>query len=339
VKKSSSYFVAGLMVGLVVATVAFSLLLRSKNLQATGGGRLVLKLSHVLDQTHPVHTAMEYMAERLAEKSGGTVIMKVFPSGQLGGETDSIEQLQRGAIAMTKTSTSVMEGFIPEMAVFGIPYIFRDSEHYWKVLDGELGKMLLHLGEVKKLRGLCYYDSGSRNFYTVEKPILSPDDLKGMKIRVMKSKTAMDTISALGGSPTPIPWGELYTALQQKMVDGAENNPPSFYTNRHFEVCKYFSFDEHTRIPDILLISQIVWESLTPQQQTWVQEAADESSVFQRKLWKEKTDEAIEETEKEGVKFYYPDKKPFVEKVKAMHQSYDDNEKIAPLLKRIKETE
>ena len=278
------------------------------------------------------------MAQRLEEKSGGTVELQISPGGVLGSETESIELLQRGALAMTKVSASPMEGFIPEMAVFSLPYIFRSEGHFWNVLTSPLGKNLLLMGEEAGLRGLCYYDSGSRNFYSIHKPIQSPDDLKGMKIRVMKSPTAMDMIEAMGGSPTPIPWGELYTALQQKMVDGAENNPPSFYTNRHFEVCKYFSFDEHTRIPDILLMSAKVWNSLSPQIQQWVQEAADESSVFQRKLWKEKTDEAIAAVKEEGVKIFYPDKEPFMKKVAPMLEKYDGTP-VGDILTQIREIE
>ena len=148
----------------------------------------------------------------------------------------------------------------------------------------------------------------------------------------------MNMVEALGGSPTPIPWGELYTALQQKMVDGAENNLPSFYTNRHFEVAKHFTLDEHSRVPDILLISKPIWDGLTPQVQQWVQEAALESSRFQRTLWEEKTREALEAVQKEGVTIYRPSKEPFSQKVLAMHNSFAGTS-VGELLKRIKEAD
>jgi tripartite ATP-independent transporter DctP family solute receptor len=298
----------------------------------------VLKLGHSLDQSHPVHTAMEKMAELLKEKSGGTMELRIFPNGQLGSETSAIAQVQHGAMDMTKISAAPLESFVSVMGVFSIPYVFRDSEHYWKVLDGEIGKEMLLSLEEKGMRGLCYYDSGSRSFYTIDKPILMPDDLKGMKIRVMKSKTSMDMIEALGGSPTPIPFGELYTALQQGMVDGAENNPPSFYTTRHFEVCKYYSLDQHSMIPDIVMISSKVWDKLPKQAQIWLQEAADESSAFQRELWFKKSNDDLESVKKEGVKIFYPDKKPFIEKVKPMHDSYNGTA-IGDIMMRIKETE
>ena len=335
-KKAVSFFTLGIIVGVVLASGIFSILSRSTPGRSAGEGKVVLKLAHVLDQSHPVHAAMVYMAERIDEKSGGLVELQIFPSGQLGSESESIEQVQRGALAMVKTSTAPLEGFIPEMALFGLPYLFRDEEHYWKVLLGGVGKELLAAGESVGIKGVCYYDSGSRSFYTIEGPILSPDDLAGKKIRVMRSRTSMDMISQMGGSPTPIPWGELYTALQQGMVDGAENNPPSLYTSRHFEVTKHYSLDEHARIPDIVLMSKDIWESLSPQVQQWVQEAADESVVFQRRLWKEKTQESLDTLEEAGVTVYRPDKAPFVEKVKPMLDSYQGT-KIGDLIDRVRE--
>ena len=222
------------------------------------------------------------------------------------------------------------------MALFGLPYLFRDEEHFWNVLLGDVGKELLAAGGSVGIKGLCYYDSGSRSFYTIDGPILTPDDLAGKKIRVMRSRTAMDMISQMGGSPTPIPWGELYTALQQGMVDGAENNPPSLHTSRHFEVTKHYSLDEHARIPDIVLMSKDIWESLSPQVQQWVQEAADESVVFQRRIWKEKTRESLDMLKEAGVTIYYPDKAPFVEKVKPMLDSYQGTI-IGDLIDRVRE--
>jgi len=337
--KSASIFLVGLLAGVLLATGGFALFIRHQNLSGQEGGRrTALKLGHSLDISHPVHGGMVYMSKRLAEKSGGSVVLEIYPNGQLGSETECIEQLQRGALAMTKTSAAPMEGFIPEMGVFGIPYVFRDSDHYWRVLEGAVGKELALAGQRVGLRGLCYYDAGSRSFYTIDRPVMRPEDLEGLKIRVMKSNTMMDMVEALGGAPTPIPWGELYTALQQKMVDGAENNPPSFYTNRHFEVARHFSIDEHSRVPDILLVSTVVWGRLPAHVQQWVQEAADESSRYQRRLWAQKTEEALDAVRKEGVEVYYPDKAPFAARVERMHRSYDGTA-VGDLMRRIVETE
>ena len=317
-KKSVSFLLLGLAIGAVLTAGAFSLII-------SGGGQqqVVLKLAHVLPASSPVHKAMVFMSERAAEKSGDLVDIQVFPNGQLGSETETVEQTQRGALAMVKVSTAPMEGFIPEMALFSVPYLFRDEDHYWNVLEGEIGQNILRKGAEVGLRGLCYYDSGARSFYTVEKPVLSPSDLVGMKIRVMRSKTSMDMIDALGGSPTPIPFGELYTALQQSMVDGAENNPPSMYDTRHWEVAKHYSLDEHARIPDIVMMSRQIWDSLSPQVQSWVQEAADESVEYQKKIWAEYVAECMANLEAEGVSIYRPDKAPFEEMAQAMYGNFD----------------
>ena len=336
--KTVSMFVGGILVGALVATAGFSLFLRG---QATRGGsqkQLVLKLGHGLDTAHPVHKALEFMKQRVEELSGGEVTVNIYPSAVLGSEVQCIEQLQNGSLAMTKTSAAAMESFIPSMSVYGLPYVFRDSDHYWNVLNGEIGKRLLQQGEKKFLRGLCYYDGGSRNFYTKSKPIRTPEDLKGLKIRVMTSKTAMDMVEAMGASPTPIAWGELYSALAQGTVDGAENNPPSFTSNKHYEVCKHFTLDGHTRIPDMLLISSKIWGQLDPQVQGWVQQAADESVVFQRKLWQEKTVESLERAKAEGVEVYTVDTAAFAAKVAPLLAEVEDPE-VRELLKQIAEVE
>ena len=275
------------------------------------------------------------MKQRLEELSGGKVTIDIYPSSVLGSEVQCIEQLQNGSLAMTKTSAASIENFVPPMAVFGLPYLFRDADHYWAVLKSDVGKELLQKGNSKFLLGLCYYDSGSRNFYTKDRPIRTPDDLNGLKIRVMNSRTAMDMVSVLGASPTPIAWGELYTALAQGTVDGAENNPPSFTTNKHYEVCKHFSKDAHTRIPDMLLISTKIWNKLDLQVKEWVQQAADESSDHQRELWRKKTIESLEQAKAEGVTVYDVDQKLFAEKVQSMYEAIED-EAIKTLVSRIR---
>lgn len=332
--KTVSMFVSGVLIGALIATVGFSLVLRG---QRTAGGeqkQLVLKLGHGLDTAHPVHLAMEYMKERLEAYSAGRVTIDIYPSSVLGSETQCIEQLQNGSLAMTKTSAAAMENFVPAMSVFGLPYIFRDADHYWAVLNSPLGQTLLQQGETKFLRGLCYYDAGSRNFYTKSTPIRTPADLQGLKIRVMNSKTAMDMVKAMGGAPTPIAWGELYSALAQGTVDGAENNPPSFTTNKHYEICKHFTLDGHTRIPDMLLISTKIWGELDPQVQAWVQKAAAESSTYQRKLWAEKSAAALVQAKAEGVTVYTVDTAAFAAKVQPLLDGVD-NPAVRDLLKSI----
>lgn len=299
----------------------------------------ILKLAHNLDQSTSVHKAMVFMGDRLSELSSGTMRIDVYPSGQLGSERELIELLQVGSLAMTKVSASPMEGFVPEMRIFSIPYVFRDEAHLWKFLESDIGKGMLAKGEAKRLRGIGYYDAGSRSFYSqcgTNRPIRQPSDLNGLKVRVQESQTSVRMIQALGGSATPISWGELYTALQQGVVDAAENNPPSFYLSKHFEVCKLFTIDEHTAVPDVMLISSYVWGTLSEQQQQWLQQAMDESAKFQRKLWAEDTKEALAAVEAAGVEIVYPDKSQFQAQVRSMHESYR-GEPIYDLMQSISE--
>ena len=305
-RKAVSFLVLGLLIGSLLTAAAFVPSIRAAR-ASNASGRTVLKLAHILPPSHAVHIAMEFMAKRLAELSDGAVELQIFGGGQLGSEPEGIEQVQRGALAMVKTSTAALESFVPDMAVFGMPYLFRDDDHYWRVLLGPVGREILQAGEAQGLHGLCFYDSGSRSFYTVSKPILRPDDVREMKIRVLPSRTAHDMITTLGGGPTPIPYGELYSALQQGMIDGAENNPPSFYSSRHYEVAKHYSLDEHTRVPDIVIVSKKIWDGLSPQVRAWIDQAALESVTFQRNLWREQTEAALREVQKAGVTVHRPD--------------------------------
>ncbi|SFC60894.1 tripartite ATP-independent transporter solute receptor, DctP family [Flagellimonas taeanensis] len=298
----------------------------------------VIKLAHGLDVNHSVHKAMLKMSEDLEKLSGGKMTIKIYPNQQLGSERESLELLQIGSLDMTKVSVGVLENFAPDMKVFGIPFLFRDKQHSFSVLDGPIGKKLLEEGEKFWLKGLCYYDAGSRSFYTKDKQVTTPDDLKGLKIRVMESATAMDMVRSLGGAPTPISWGELYTSLQQGVVDGAENNPPSFYLSRHYEVCKYYTINEHTMLPDALLVSTHLWGRLSEQEQQWLQEAADNSVAYQRELWAISEREALEEVEKAGVEVIYPDKAPFEEAVQGLYDQYKDDKVMSSLIEQIQQT-
>ncbi|NLX25288.1 MAG: TRAP transporter substrate-binding protein [Lentisphaerae bacterium] len=334
--KPVSYFVGGILVGALIASAGFSL---SQYAQKGSGGDLkVLKLGHGLNTEHPVHKAMEFMKTRLEELSDGSLTIDIYACSVLGSENQCIEMLQNESLDMAKASAATMENFVPEISVFGLPYIFRDADHYWNVLNGSIGKRLLEAGESKFLYGLCYYDAGSRNFYTKDKPVRTPDDLLGMKIRVMSSPTAIAMVEAMGASPTAIDWGELYSALQQGTADGAENNPPSFTSSKHYEVCKHFTLDAHTRIPDMLIISTKTWEKLNRNERKWIQQAADESSVFQRQLWQEETVKALELAKAEGVEIYEVDTEAFAAKVAPMLEEVKDRN-VRALLKEISEVE
>lgn len=288
---------------------------------------------------HPVHRAMVRMAETVAQDSYGSVRIDIYPSEQLGSERECVELLQIGSIGMTKVSASVAESFIPSFKVFGLPYLFRDRGHLFAVLEGEVGRALLLDGQESRLRGLCYFDAGSRSFYTRDRRVESPSDLTGLKVRTQESATAMRMVRALGGSATPISWGELYTALQQGVVDAAENNPPSFYLSRHYEVCQFYSLNEHTSVPDVLLMSTRVWQGLDSEVQELVQRAALEAAEYQKVIWAEASAEALAEVKAAGVEIIRPDKGPFVEAVQPLIDEYREQPEIWEWVERIRAVE
>jgi len=299
----------------------------------------VIRLGHGLSTGHSVHQGMVYFGEQLEKISEGKFKVQIYPSQQLGTERQCLELLQIGSLDMTKVSAGVLENFSPSIKVFGIPYMFNDKEHTFRVLDGPIGDELLAGTEKYWLKGLGYYDSGSRSFYTIDRPVEQPNDLEGLKIRVMESQTAIDMVKSFGGSPTPISWGELYTALQQGVVDGAENNPPSFYLSRHYEVCKYYIIDEHTVLPDVVLMSTHLWNTLNDQEQKWIQEAMDLSVIEQRRLWSVSEQESLEAVKAAGVQVSYPDKIPFAEMSKTVADQYAKDPLIKSFIDKIKNTQ
>lgn len=305
----------------------------------TTSGAKTIRLAHGLDVTHSVHKAMVKMGEDLEKRSGGSLKLEIFPNQQLGTERQILELLQIGSLDMTKVSVAILENFAPKTKILGLPYLFRDREHSFKVLDGPIGQQLLDDGQEYWLKGLGFYDAGSRSFYTKKKPVEHPDDLKGQKIRVMESVTAMNMVRSLGGSPTPISWGELYTSLQQGVVDGAENNPPSFYLSRHYEVCKYYSLNEHTFSPDVLVAGTSFWNTLSQEEQVWLTQAVDESVAYQRILWAEAEAEALREVQKAGVEIIRPNKDPFSKRAQELYQNYKDDDELFDLIQRIIATE
>jgi len=320
---------------LVYFLLIISWLFGCENLEKTR----TIKLAHGLDVNHSVHLALVEMGVDLEKLSGGKLQLEIYPSQQLGTERQCLELLQIGSLDMTKVSVGVLENFAPKMKVLGLPFLFRDRQHSFNVLDGPIGKMLLKDGEKYWLKGLGYYDAGSRSFYTINKPINSPKDLEGLKIRVMESVTSMDMVTSLGGSPTPISWGELYTALQQGVVDGAENNPPSFYLSRHYEVCKYYSLDEHTVMPDVLLAGTHLWKKLSTEEQGWLTKAIENSISYQRKLWMESEEEALNAVKQAGVQIIRPDKTLFSEKSADIYAQYKDQEDLYKIIQDIQGTQ
>ena len=301
----------------------------------SNSSKRIIRLGHGLDISHSVHQAMVKADGYLNELSQGEMRIQIYPNQQLGSERECLELLQIGSLDMAKVSGAVMENFAPKLKIFGLPFLFDNKEHLFKVLDGPIGKELLSEGEDFWLKGIGYYDSGSRSFYTRERPVENPKDLEGLKIRVQESASAFEMVKQLGASPTPISWGELYTAIQQGVIDGAENNPPSFYLSRHYEVCKYYIVDEHTMIPDILLVSTHLWNRMSLQEQQWLQKAIDLSVPYQRELWIKSENESLKAIIDAGVVVSYPEKVAFQEATLPMFESFKQDPEIEELIERI----
>jgi tripartite ATP-independent transporter DctP family solute receptor len=244
---------------------------------------VTLKLGHIADPQNPYAQGAQKFADLVAEKSGGTIKVEVYPSSQLGNQRDLVEGLTLGTLDLTMTSTAVLGNFHPQIAVFDLPFIFRDREHAFKALDTvgmEISKDL----EEKGMKVLAFYENGVRNMTNNIRPIRVPEDMKGLKIRVMEQPIYIAMMKALGANPTPMAFGELFTALQKGVVDGQENPAAHIYTKRFFEVQKYISLTEHTYSAEPLVVSMITWNKLTPEQQTIIQEAAEEACDWQRQL-------------------------------------------------------
>jgi tripartite ATP-independent transporter DctP family solute receptor len=305
----------------LISLVVGSILLSSAPLYAA----VSLKLSHNHSRQHPVQKSMELMAKRANELSNGNLKIRIYPDAQLGTQRESLELVQNGALAMAKSNAAELEAFAKDYGAFNLPYLFTDREHYYRAMLSEAGKQVLQSSRPNGFIGLTYYDAGARSFYA-KKPINSPADLKGLKVRVQPSPSAVEMIKLLGGNATPLAYGELYTALQQGVVDAAENNLTALTLNRHGEVTKFYSVDEHTMIPDVLVISAKVWDKLSESDRKALQQAADESMMYMKELWAES--EATEKVaaEKMGVEFVYPDKKPFQEAVQPMYDQLKEKE-------------
>ncbi len=295
-----------------------------------------LKLSHNHPRDHAVHKAMDYMAKEVKELTDGEVRIRIYPDAQLGTQRESMELMQNGALDMVKSNAAELEAFSPAYSAFNLPYLFRDKEHYYSVTGGEVGREILNSSKDSGFIGVTYYDAGARSFYT-SKPINTPEDLKGLKVRVQPSPSAIAMVKALGGSPTPLAYGELYTALQQGVVDAAENNIPSFSLSRHSEVSKFYSMDEHTMVPDVLVVSTKTYDRLTAEQQEALMKAAKDSSEYMKKLWAESEAKERKKAEEMGVTFVEPDKKAFVQAVQPMYSEIaSSNPELSKLIDKIK---
>lgn len=255
---------------------------------AGSGDKMVLRYAEIHPTDYPTTKAAAKFSELVKEKTNGRIQVDVYDSAQLGDEKASIEQLQYGGIDFTRVSITPLAEFNKSLNALSLPYLYRDVDHMWKVLDGDIGADFLKSMEASGIVGLSWFDAGARNFYNSQREIKSVSDLSGLKIRVQESALMMDTVKALGASPTPMAYGEVYSGLQTNVIDGAENNWPSYESTSHYEVAKYYVLDEHNRIPEMQLASKATMDKLSADDQAIIRECAQESAKYERELWAER---------------------------------------------------
>ena len=292
--------------------------------QATAENPMVLTLAHGLSESHTVHIAMMEFAQKVEERTNGRIQVKIFPNGQLGSETENMEQLMAGVIAMTKVSAPGLATYNEAYHTFGLPYLFDDTEDFYHKMDSQQMRDFFLSTADDGFVTLTYYTSGARSFYTKDRAIRTPEDLHGLKIRVQDMQSQTDMLEALGGIPVAMSYGDVYTSLQTGIIDGTENNETALTTGKHGEICKVFSKDEHAMIPDVMVMSAQIWNNISPEDQQIILEAAYESTDSHKIAWDAAIQEAVQEAQDTmGVTFVEDvDKEAFREATAGLVDEY-----------------
>ena len=296
----------------------------------------VMRVAHNQGEEHPIHLALKEFEKIVEEKTNNEIDIQVYPNELLGGQREAVELTQTGAIDIAVGSISLLESFNKAYSVFNLPYLFNSTEHYHNVMNDEsIMDSIYQSTKESGFVGLTWFDAGSRNMYTTDKPVLKPEDLKGKKIRVQQSQTNIRMMELLGGAATPMSFGEVYTALQQKVIDGAENNELALTNNKHGEVAKYYSYNQHAMIPDILIMNAKLLDSLSEEHRKIILDAVDYINKFEVDAWEDKVNEAVEQSKAMGVEFHYPDIEPFKEKVLPLHKELTKDEEVKSVYDKI----
>lgn len=301
-------------------------------LSACGSGQasnadepITLILAENQAEDYPTTIGAKEFARLVEEKSDGKYQVKVYSGGQLGDEKEVLELVQLGAIDFARVNAIPLTEFSDEIGVLSMPFLFDDEEKKWEKLNGEEGQALLETLDGSRMVGLAFYDSGERSFYNTKGPITSPEDMEGLKIRVQSSELAIDIVEALGASATPMEYGDVYSALQTGVIDGAENNLPSYYTSSHYNVAKYLTVDGYQGVPEVLLASEDFWNEINEEDQEMFREAALESVPVQREAWAELTEESLEKVTEAGSKLTEVDDiEEWREAVQPVYDKYGD---------------
>jgi tripartite ATP-independent transporter DctP family solute receptor len=291
-------------------------------------------------EDYPTVQALRFMGRVIAERSGNRLQIRVFHSRQLGEEKETIEQTRVGAIDLNRTNVALIGSFVPAMNVLAMPFLFRSIEHLQKVLDGPIGAEILNSFEPYGFVGLAFYDSGARSIYNSVRPIRSVADMKGLRLRVQQSELMSDMIRALGAEPIELPYGQVLTGLATKLIDGAENNWPSFVTTDHYKHAGYYTLTEHTMSPEVLVMSQKAWQSLSADDRKIFRDAATQSSQFMRAKWKDLEERSRRQAEAAGVKIVTDfDRKPFEDAMAGIYAKAQRDPAAAELIERIRKVE
>jgi tripartite ATP-independent transporter DctP family solute receptor len=321
--------------GALLASAAIALSAVSAQAQ-----EITLRSSDTHPDGYPTVAAVQHMGELLKERSGGRIEVEVFHSAQLGEEKDTIEQTRFGVIDMNRVSLAPFNGLIPETAILSLPYLFRDVDHLHAVLDSEIGDEILAAFEPHGLVALAYFDPGARSFYNRTKPIKSIEDMKGLKFRVIQSDVFVDMVAALGANAVPMPYGEVYSGIETGVIDGAENNFPSYESSGHYEVAKFYTLDEHTMVPEVLVVSKATWDKLSPEDQALLRQAAKDSIPFNREKWAEREKQSEEQVRAAGVEIVTDiDKAPFIAAMGPVYEKYAATPELKSLVEKIQATE
>ena len=311
------------------------------SIPAAAQQKTALKASDVHAAGYPTVVAVESLGKKLEQATGGRVSIQMYPSMQLGGEKEAIEQAQIGAIAFARVSVGALGPVVDDLNVFNMPYVFRNTAHMQQVIDGPIGQELLDkvTNSGKGLIGLCWMDAGARNFYDTKKPIKTVADLKGLKIRVIGNPIFIDMANAMGGNGVAMGYDQVFSALQTGVVDGAENNPPSYVFDNHYQVAKFYTLDEHLIVPEMLVFSKKAWDAMSKEDQALLTKFAKEAQQEERKLWEAYEKQAMDKAKAAGIQIIQvsdADKKAFQDAVKPVWDKYGP--KYAATVKRIQET-
>jgi tripartite ATP-independent transporter DctP family solute receptor len=297
---------------------------------------VTLRSADIHPDGYPTVVAVQYLGQLMDERTGGRIKIQVFNNAQLGAEKDTIEQTRFGVIDLNRVNSAPFNNLVPETQVLGLPFLFQSVDHMHKVVDGPIGDEILAAFEPHGLVGLAFYDSGARSFYTTKTPIKTIEDMKGLKIRVQQSDLWIAMLQAFGANPTPMSYGEVYSALETGVVDGAENNWPSYESSRHFEVAKHLTLTEHSLTPEVLVISKLSWDKLAPADQALLRQAAKDSVVKMRELWVAREKESEAKVRAGGGEIITVDKAPFVAAMAPVYAKFVTDDKTKSLVERIR---